>query len=100
MSVSRRKWRIADAISRPRRLAKLIGRDGGELAYLAISDGAEAAANHGNCALRRASPSCGPNRPADRSAQAADARLRLVHRGLRHRRSEGRKGAAPRTDAS
>jgi hypothetical protein len=35
---------------------------GGELAYLAISDGAEAAANHGNCALRRASPSCGPNR--------------------------------------
>src|SRR5436309_14772175 len=54
MSVSRRKWRIADAISQPRRLAKLIGRDGGELAYLAISDGAEAAANHGNCALRRA----------------------------------------------
>ena len=31
---------------------KLIGQDGGELAYLAISDGAEAAANHGNCALR------------------------------------------------
>src|SRR5258708_24292467 len=41
------KGRIADAISRPRRLAKLIGRDGGELAYLAISDGAEAAAQEG-----------------------------------------------------
>src|SRR5438105_12852477 len=31
----------------PRRLAKLIGRDGGELAYLAISDGAEAGAQEG-----------------------------------------------------
>src|SRR4029077_15249814 len=35
------KGRIADSISRPRRLAKLIGRDGDELAYLAISDGAK-----------------------------------------------------------
>ena len=50
----------------------------------------------GSCALRPALPGCGATRAARRRARPARAGLRLVHRGLRHRRPEGRQGAARR----
>ena len=51
----------------------------------------------GSCAPRPASPGCGRDQGrARRGPRPARAGLRLVHRGLRYRRSEGRQGAARR----
>ncbi len=50
----------------------------------------------GSCAPRPASPGCGATGQARRGPRPARAGLRLVHRGLRYRRSEGRQGAARR----
>jgi hypothetical protein len=50
----------------------------------------------GSVLFDESSAAVGRAGPSDRSARAARARLRLVHRGLRHRRSERRQGAAGR----
>ena len=55
----------------------------------------------GSCAPRRASPGCGATRAeAGRGARPARARLRLVHRGLRHAGPAGGEGAARRAGLS
>ena len=51
-------------------------------------------------AAREPRPAVGRAGPARRSPRSPRPGLRLVHRGLRHRRSERGKGAARRTDVS
>ena len=50
----------------------------------------------GSCAPRPASRGSGRSRASGRGPRPARPGLRLVHRGLRYRRSEGRQGAARR----
>jgi len=58
---------------------------------------ASRAPNPGSCTQRRALHACSRPRPSRRSTHDAGRNLQLVHRGLRHRRPQGRQGAAGRT---